>query len=321
MFYVADGENGFMILNASGPNSRTLIGKYDTAGTVNFTMVEGSTAYIVDSVEGLVTLDITNPASPTLLASNTSLRNTDKLIINGNLAFLANQDYGMLILDISNPSSIQHVAVFNTTSNNKVTDIDYKDDIAYVSVENQGLYLVNVTTPTSLEIVSTISNGYTKSMNVVVENDLVHIVNGFNVNDSMIQTYNITNTSNPVNLNYTENFTGFAQDIEVINSTLLIAAGDAGLVFVNITNTSNVQIYHTYNSLGYCADVEIYGAYVFITDGYRGLDYMLLSAPKETPEAASTSSKKTISFGWTWGGLALATIPILALLTKKSLKK
>ena len=137
----------------------------------------------------------------------------------------------------------------------------------------------------------------------------------------MIQTYNITNTSNPVNLNYNRTFTGFAQDIEVINSTLLIAAGDAGLIFVNVTNFSDVQIYHTYKTSGYCADVEMYGAYVFITDGYRGLDYLLLSAPKDSPEPTSGSSKKTISLGWTWGGLALATIPILAILTKKTLKK
>ena len=64
--YIADGENGLVIVDITNPNNPTQIGHFDTYYAWHVALSNDETkAYIADGVNGLVIVDITDPNNPT----------------------------------------------------------------------------------------------------------------------------------------------------------------------------------------------------------------------------------------------------------------
>ncbi len=55
--YVADDDNGLVIVDITDKNAPTLKGSYDTAGYAFDVSVEGDYAYVADGANGLLILD------------------------------------------------------------------------------------------------------------------------------------------------------------------------------------------------------------------------------------------------------------------------
>ena len=63
--YVADDDNGLVIVDVSDPENPTLEGHYDTAGNARGVAVNGNHTYVADGGNGLVIVDVTNITNPT----------------------------------------------------------------------------------------------------------------------------------------------------------------------------------------------------------------------------------------------------------------
>jgi len=62
--YVADGYNGFLIINKSDPSNPALRGSYGTFGYSAGVAVDGDYAYVADYFDGLLIINKSNPAEP-----------------------------------------------------------------------------------------------------------------------------------------------------------------------------------------------------------------------------------------------------------------
>ena len=117
--YVADGNNGLVIVDISNPASPTLKGSYDTAGFAEDVVVAGNYAYVADGNNGFVIIEISNPASPTLAGSYDTVGYAQDVDVAGNYAYVADGKNGFVILktDIQNQTPAPIFPVANFTSN------------------------------------------------------------------------------------------------------------------------------------------------------------------------------------------------------------
>ena len=65
--YVAAGEAGLQIVDASDRRDPQIVGSLDTPGNANDVKVVGTTVYVADGSEGLRIIDVSNPLSPATL--------------------------------------------------------------------------------------------------------------------------------------------------------------------------------------------------------------------------------------------------------------
>jgi len=65
LVYVADGESGLRIINASDPANPLEIGFHDTGGNSYSIHVVDSLAYVADHSDGLRIINISDPTDPT----------------------------------------------------------------------------------------------------------------------------------------------------------------------------------------------------------------------------------------------------------------
>jgi hypothetical protein len=72
---------------------------------------------------------------------------------------------------------------------------------------------------------------------------------------------------------------GYANNVDVAGNYAYVAAGSAGLVVVNITDTNNPTIIATLDTPGNANDVRIVGTTAYIADGLSGLQIIDVSNP------------------------------------------
>jgi len=99
--YVADGDDGLVILNIEDPANPTLVGSYDTDGYVYSVTISGNYAYVADSGNGLVIINIEDPANPTLTGSSDTDGFAYDVTISGNYAYVADGDVLLVLTETS----------------------------------------------------------------------------------------------------------------------------------------------------------------------------------------------------------------------------
>ena len=102
--YIADGEDGFVVLDISNPAVPTKIGNYKTRCTWGVE-ISGNYAYIADWTDGLVVFDISDPTAPTFAGHYFTAGYAQDVAVSGNYAYVADTDNGLLILRIAPQSS------------------------------------------------------------------------------------------------------------------------------------------------------------------------------------------------------------------------
>lgn len=104
--YIAAGDDGLLILDASDPAHLLPLGTYDTPGQAYAVQVIGNRAYVSDSGEGFEIIDVSNPQAPTLLGSYAPGFWVSESRVVGDRAYVACSEGGIHILDISDPANI-----------------------------------------------------------------------------------------------------------------------------------------------------------------------------------------------------------------------
>ncbi|HYE84645.1 MAG TPA: NosD domain-containing protein [Clostridia bacterium] len=82
----------------------------------------------------------------------------------------------------------------------------------------------------------------------------------------------------------------YAEDISVEGNMAYIAAGEAGLYAVEISEPSHPRILGHYDSMGYAEGVALDGEYAYLADGPGGLRIIDISDPSNMREAGSAFS-------------------------------
>ncbi|MFW9923540.1 MAG: hypothetical protein ACFFDW_09685 [Candidatus Thorarchaeota archaeon] len=285
--YIADGLNGFRILDVSNRSEPTEVGYYKSGtATCYDVVVSGSFAYLAYGINGIVILDITNKASPNVEGQlNTYLiagNQTTALDVDTNYIYTANGKQGMEIISIAEKDHPTKIG--NGYHNNYVArDIVKKEYGAYkyvfITFANLGMRILdvsNVINPVQKGLFTLSGNPYglfveftANKRYAYIADDTGYMVAAFWSVDNIVTDsgYNLINSKKATNV--------FVKD----NKTYVTYSTD-GLKMFNIFSP---QPYINGTAGGYVTGVEPKAIFVddhygYISKGSGGLDIILFDA-------------------------------------------
>jgi hypothetical protein len=104
--YIADGENGLLLLDVTNPATPLRLSGFDTKGSVDHLRVDGSQVFFTDG-KWLVILDISEPAHPYRVGRFEAERNIAELAVSSGLVYLALESGELQLLDVGDPQQVK----------------------------------------------------------------------------------------------------------------------------------------------------------------------------------------------------------------------
>ncbi|QEE14883.1 LVIVD repeat-containing protein [Promethearchaeum syntrophicum] len=308
--YVADGDNGLLIVNISNIYDRSLIGKFDTEGSAENIIVMNDRIYL--TVENFLYLinssDLSNPKE--LTHYNIS-GNINDIAIKNEIIYLTDDLQGLTILETSgeNLSLIGDFKIDNSTFQSVIIE----NEVAYVATRNHGFYILNVSQPNLPQVLGNCNlHG---NLNSIYINGTVAFISA---EDQGIHLVNITNFDDPALIN-TFNTTGNSTDIIVDGNHMYISDNIEGIIRYELNNNLDITTNGTIHTLnGIAMKMIIDNNYMFISKGTKGIEIINLAEFGTVEEGTEESS---ISFGWGWAIFSFLSIGLIILGIKKKTKK
>lgn len=99
--FIANGDNGLVIIDAGDRQDLKVLGSVDTPGYANAVHVFGGHAYIADGAEGLAVVDISDTENPVMVSSNKTGGYTSDVYVDETSIYIATGDAGLDIIDRS----------------------------------------------------------------------------------------------------------------------------------------------------------------------------------------------------------------------------
>ena len=147
--YIADSEEGFIILNTSNNAIPEFVSEHATNGTAQGVAIVDDHAFIADGENGLVIISIENKSDPVEVGHYDTSGEAHAVLVEGDHAYIADGSGGLVVLDVSNSADPD---VFATNS-----EIDSAWDIAKRSID---VYIADLSG--GLNFVSVYWNGNTE---------------------------------------------------------------------------------------------------------------------------------------------------------------
>lgn len=139
--YIADTNEGLLILDISDPSAPSKVADFPTApsGTADGLAVAGNYVYLADRWTGLRIINIANPALPMQVGGVQPTRAATRVALAGNYAYVAGEGFG--VIHITNPAA--PVEIYNTRG---AVSVAARGPYAYV-VNGAALRILDMTIP------------------------------------------------------------------------------------------------------------------------------------------------------------------------------
>lgn len=155
--YLADGVNGFTVLNVTNKASPSKLGSISALIALDQPRdiaISGNTAIVVSDIGDITAVDVTTSTAPAVLSVVPGTTFANRVVINGTTAYCACGD--MKIINISNPSALSTVADFSGPSGSDFTDVHFSDTGEFFAVDgfitSPGIYHLDVTDPLNVVV-------------------------------------------------------------------------------------------------------------------------------------------------------------------------
>lgn len=299
--YLAAGENGLLIIDATNPAGLTLRGKYVTIGFAADVQVVGNLAYVAAGSH-LRILDVSDPSHPIQRGSYFLHSQyapgillpvgVGGIQVRGNLAYVFSnfvptsccQVGVMAMLDISEPA--------NPILRGSISDTGYND----IQVVGQRAYLtgrfrlnpapvlaiIDVSNPASPTELGRYGGRYDdqnpEDRNGAAAVDIAGSL-AYVADDSA--GLKIIDVSNPVSptLRSVLDTAGSANDIQVAGDLAYIADGERGLLIVDISNPASPIVRGSLQTADSAMGVRLAGSLAYIAAGTSGIQIVDVSDP------------------------------------------
>jgi hypothetical protein len=160
--YLADGIEGFKIVNVADPANPAIIGQHDTESYAYDLAFESMAAFVANSSfetsgGSLEIFKVSNPSNPVVLSSINTISASYDVEIQGDYAYIAATNQGLIIADISDMENPQIIE--STNPGDAVIGLDVEGKYAYLAVPYDGLYIYDVhdvSAPTPVGYVGTV---------------------------------------------------------------------------------------------------------------------------------------------------------------------
>lgn len=140
--FLADGNAGLRIYDASVPDKLSEVGAYQPSGIVVDVTVSGTLAFLSGREDGVHLVDVSNPAQPQLIATrHVAGGSVWGVALAGDIAFLAAGAAGVVAMDVSNPAQPQMLDTYDTPG--YAWQVTVAGDFVYVADERGGLLILH----------------------------------------------------------------------------------------------------------------------------------------------------------------------------------
>ncbi len=274
--FVADGSNGFRILDVSNISDITLVGFYVNAPAICYDFVlAGDFAYLAYGINGIVILDLDNKASPNIVGQeNNFLIGTNQTLaidIDEHYAYLACGYQGLVLVSFVEPTTPTKIG--NGYYNGEYArDIVKKEDggeeYAFITYRNWGLEIINVANPVTPSLTGSFTSDLSDPFSLEVDFDntaryaYVTDQNGFFI----VAVWSPQNPVCPSEYRYVNE--SYASSVSLEGNKAFVTYRNDGLKIFNITDRSIPVIDGIVGTFDDGNDGTSYNLGTFVLDEY-----------------------------------------------------
>lgn len=154
--YIAAGENGFYIVNVTGPANPILLGNYKSVGFAHQLNLAGSYVYVAYDTAGLKIIDTSNKSNPlcvgTYMMVGDSAIPVSQLVYTNTKVFISDKNTGAFdVVDVTDPTQVFRV-FFNTFDS--ALGVTVVNTTVYVASNYAGVQVFNASDPTNAFIIN-----------------------------------------------------------------------------------------------------------------------------------------------------------------------
>jgi hypothetical protein len=169
--YVADGDSGLQIIDASDLSNPKIADTVKLNSDVRGIKISGNIAYLANGYAGLQIMNIHNPSQ--LLGVADTPDYAYDVAVNGNTVYIADDDSGLQMINVSDANN-PFISNFLDLPDD-VYGIAISEDIAYVANGGNGIQVLDIRMPTKPYKVATIQTDHS-AIGLSVVDDKLYIV-------------------------------------------------------------------------------------------------------------------------------------------------
>lgn len=302
--YVAGGNAGLSVVDIADPKAPRVLGTVGLGGYAKAVDVVGSLAYVAAGSRGLQVVDVRQPGQPVLRGGESGgFGAAFGVQVVGSIALVSDLFRGVRAVDVSTPD--QPVVLGTSPTSEESYALQWVDGLAFVADGLAGIRILDVRigVPQRLTWLAPaegpIALGVPQPASVVADSGLpvefvvesgparleqglltvtnlgTVVLRASNPGDAgrlPILEYRVYNRSEARLLELGSLATGGSVlGLDLIGTTAYLAAGESGLVVVDIANPSSPRVLGQFNSPGMASDVQVVGSTAFVADGDSGL--------------------------------------------------
>ena len=302
---VAEGANGFRIIDATDPTNPTTLALSATPAPVVSVSAFFPRPYLSCREAGLYSLDMTNPAQPQtqLVLPGQAVRGP--LVVLDNTTVIVSSNSSMETWDFTDPALPQKLST--TTLPERPTDFTLAGNLLAVSDQGAGLLLYDISTPTAPQLLSSVPFPENIPGQTALSGDLMAVAAG----STGAVLYDVTTPSAPIQkglwlgkkkpfvsgVAFSSTGTLWVMDKQKGVTALNVADPTAPVEQGNVSLESNIGRLYAYQNYVYCATSYLG---VSIVDGSNPAKPDLKSAiqgPKDTSTIFLSGSAMLVSDG------------------------
>lgn len=266
--FLADGTEGFRIIDVSNPCEPIEIGHCNTPGEAYDLAISGNYAYIADGAQGFRIIDITNHANPYEVGSYDPPGYNDSygICVEGNYAYLTNNSRGLCVIDITNPSNPTEIGRTETDLY-KLTKIGNYIYAINSSCDIIAIYVGDPTQPYKTSVLPTSSQSAFWFRDIInFNNNLYTAVSDFLIIEPVTLTIKGTCKS------YGDYSLAIKDSLAYITGNRF---GKGTLSIVNIADSAEPsEIYWWNTPANEAYGITCYGEYLLVASGNAGLQIL-----------------------------------------------
>ncbi|GEM_PF-1061375 len=263
--YVANGADGFLIVDISNAGLPGPIATANTTGEATAVAISGGVACVADSWSGLHVFDVSHSSQPALLGTIDPIGDARGVAMAGDYVYLADGDFQ--VIDVTDPTKPRKTAGMELPGYAGVVAVSGSH--VYVSEDRFGIHIIDISNPILPTEVAQVAGA---AKDIYIMGNYAFAVEA---------ELRVLDVSDPVRPNVIGRLAlGRSADGVVTDGNYAyIAAGPEGLKVIDIKDRTNPKKVADLDTSGDARAVAVSGHYAFITDYEAGVQIIDISDP------------------------------------------
>lgn len=267
--YVANGNNGLIVVDVSNPTVPLIIGTEDTPGYAEEIEIVGQAAFVADSHGYLQVIDISDPTNPVSVGSVNTPGNAHAVAAMNNNLYVVSDNIEtntctLQVFSLGNSSIPSFAGALSYAG--EARDIMVVGTTAYVTGNySYGLKIIDVSDPTGPGIIGTADWDYTSANKLTIQDDMAFVADA----SGGLKIVDISDPVSPKLKNTVD--IGNAVDVVLEGNIAYIADGNGSLQIIKIQFPLNPKLIGSVATSGIPRGVTLLNDIIYLSDGNSGL--------------------------------------------------